>query len=356
MDWKKLTLDNIRRLVATIKRASPNPDVVQAVIDQTPTEPIKHGRVTLETVINLLEQLGGTTVIPEEVLALLRQPEPPLVEPLTGPVIDCDAPASDIANARVLHHHLRGQIVWDLRQVKLYVPINEHIQICDSELIEGQPTMNMCAMEYLRNHQQLIPSDWQRLKLFFPGTTYSCTGTVYVPFLYNEKHPDGAGQWKRSFTPITHQFGENDVIVLYQPAEPAAITPLAPPKLTFEELIAACRFDEVDDIINKNNFPLVDNEPARPIEEIALFINTSGEKAVEYLQHHKLRPVGMRRALEYIAIHRSEIVNQNKKIAIVGAVNNNKSPVVLTGVQFNLVVLNFSAIYPSTFCFLATRE
>lgn len=350
MSWTKRTLSDIRRLLATLERTDPNRDVVQAVIDLTPAEPMAHGRVTLETLINLLDQLGGTTVLPEEVLALLRQPEPPLTEPPTGPVIDCDAPAIDIENARVLHHHLRGQIVWDPRLASWYTPANQAKQICEPELAE-QPTMNMCAMEYLRHHQQLIPPDWQRFKLFFPGTTYSCGGMVYVPFLHYEKQRVES-KWERSFASITHRFEENDVIVLYQPTEPAAA--VLPPQPTFNELIAACRFVKLSTRINEDNFPLTDDGTTGPIEEIILE-DVTGKAALEYIRNHGCRPVGMRRALEYIAQNRQKIIQHHKQIAILGSITGVSSPVALPS-PFKIETYSVDGKYYGTFHYLVTRE
>lgn len=353
MDWKDLSLLDIRRLVAMIEQTSQNPDAVRAIVQKIELQPMPHDRVTLGTLVNLLNQLGNTTVLPEEVLALLRRLEPALVEPPTGPVIDCDAPAIDIENASVLHHHHRGQIVWDPQRVEWCTSVNEYKQICEPELAE-QPTMNMCAMEYLRNHQQLIPPEWQSFKLFFPGTTYHCAGTVYVPFLYYEQHC-AEPKWKRSFAPITNKFEENDVILLYPPTEPAVtIIPLPP---TFDELIAACRFDKVDSDINETNFPLTDDGTTGPIEELKLK-DISGAKALQQIQDTGLKPIGMRRALEYVAQHREDILRTGKDIAIVGAVcDDTISPVILTkNTILHMISLRLNGKYSGASYFLVTRE
>jgi|GEM_PF-1144605 len=82
MDWENLTLSDVRRLVATLKRANANPSVIRAIIEHEPVEPMEHSRVTLGTLVKLLNQLNGKTVLSGEDLQLLNRPdEPAIVQP-----------------------------------------------------------------------------------------------------------------------------------------------------------------------------------------------------------------------------------------------------------------------------------
>jgi len=88
MAWEHLTLADVRRLVAAIEQASGNPQAVRAIIDRMPAEDGEHSRVTLGTLVNLLNQLGGRTVLSSEDLQLLNRPdEPVIVQPTFAELI-----------------------------------------------------------------------------------------------------------------------------------------------------------------------------------------------------------------------------------------------------------------------------
>lgn len=75
-ELEDLSLSDILRLVKAIKQSNTNPDVVRAVIESVPAEPMKNGRVTVGSINRLLRQTNGCTVLPEEIVAMLNQPEP----------------------------------------------------------------------------------------------------------------------------------------------------------------------------------------------------------------------------------------------------------------------------------------
>jgi len=84
MAWQELTLADVCRLVAAITQAAGGSEAaVRAIIDRVPAVNIPNGRVTLETVQRLLEQTNGCTVLPDNIVALLRQPED---QPTSGSV------------------------------------------------------------------------------------------------------------------------------------------------------------------------------------------------------------------------------------------------------------------------------
>ncbi len=211
MDWQDLTLADIERLVEAIEQAGGNPDAVKAIIDRTAVRTRPHGRVTIRTLLTLLEQLGGTTVLPDGVLEFLRR--------------------------------------WGLS------------------------------------------------------------------------------------TPLTPS--------------------LPPSTATFDELIAACQFGSVDPSITEERFPVVADGTTGHIEELP-FSNITGIEALRRIDEMGYRPVGMRRALEYIAGHRAEIQGVKKGIAIIGAVWDKISLVVLD--QFELSIFYIKSPYPGRYHYLVTRK
>lgn len=71
MNWEDMTLSDVRRLLRAIEQSSNNPQAVQAIIDRVPVEAMPHGRVTLGTVVRLLDQLHNSTVLPKDMQAFL---------------------------------------------------------------------------------------------------------------------------------------------------------------------------------------------------------------------------------------------------------------------------------------------
>ena len=85
MNWKELTLTDIERLVEAIEQAGDNPDAVKAIIDRAPERSSPHGRVTVDSLLQLLAQTRGSTVLPDAIVEWLHQPEPAVapVQPAT---------------------------------------------------------------------------------------------------------------------------------------------------------------------------------------------------------------------------------------------------------------------------------
>lgn len=82
MNYEDLSLSDILRLMKAIERSNTNPDVVRAVIESVPAEPMENGRVTVGSMLKLLKQTNGCTVLPEEIVAQLNTPEPIPVQPI----------------------------------------------------------------------------------------------------------------------------------------------------------------------------------------------------------------------------------------------------------------------------------
>jgi len=53
------------------------------------------------------------------------------------------------------------------------------------ERLKDKPVLNACVLDYLLEHQELIPNEWKGRFVFFWGTTYrSSDGSLYVRYLY----------------------------------------------------------------------------------------------------------------------------------------------------------------------------
>lgn len=81
MACENMTLADIRRLVAAIEQAG-GPQAVRAIINRMPADDGEHGRVTFGTLVKLLNQLNGKTVLSDEDLTVInRSEESVIVQP-----------------------------------------------------------------------------------------------------------------------------------------------------------------------------------------------------------------------------------------------------------------------------------
>lgn len=78
MNWEDLSLSDIRSLVVAIEQAG-GPQAIRSIIERVPVEINPHGRVTLGTMIKLLDQLEGKTVLSNEDLQLIHRPDEPVI-------------------------------------------------------------------------------------------------------------------------------------------------------------------------------------------------------------------------------------------------------------------------------------
>lgn len=69
MTFNELTLSDLERLVRAVQASRPeDPDVVRVVVGHMATDPtLRHGRITVESVLNMLDAWNGSTVPPETV-------------------------------------------------------------------------------------------------------------------------------------------------------------------------------------------------------------------------------------------------------------------------------------------------
>lgn len=239
MDWKTLTLSDIRRLLAALQKASDKPDeFIAGLIAREPMEVIPHGRVTVESLFNLLGQTNGSTILPEEIVALLNRPEPlpPAPPPAVVHVIDCDATPRSI-NGEVKEHTNGGRLTWDINRLALYrserqcdnEPINGHKLLQE---MRGQATLNANVADYLLEHQELIPKIWKGLKILFWGTTFDNVSLQdddqpcirYIRWGRNNYRED---RWLQGYKPLDELIGQDEVSLIR--TDVPVVTPLPLP-------------------------------------------------------------------------------------------------------------------------------
>lgn len=73
MEFEQMTLANLARLLAAIKQLKPDdPNFVQQVIDRgSVPDDFPHPRVTVGSLLKLLEQTNGSTILPDDIVALI---------------------------------------------------------------------------------------------------------------------------------------------------------------------------------------------------------------------------------------------------------------------------------------------
>ena len=122
-------------------------------------------------------------------------------------LIDCDAAPFWPMGYSVNKHIKGGQFEWNPARVRLYLDESQQpgniIQghRLHKEL-EGQPVLNACVMDWLLANPQLIPGEWEGIRVFFWGTVYcSSNGYLCVRCLYR----DGSG-WDWCFRYLDQGF------------------------------------------------------------------------------------------------------------------------------------------------------
>jgi|GEM_PF-1897283 len=78
MTFTDLTLSELERLVRAVQASRPaDPDVVRAVVGRMAADPaLRHGRITVESVLNMLDAWNGSTVPPETVQPVIAAVTP----------------------------------------------------------------------------------------------------------------------------------------------------------------------------------------------------------------------------------------------------------------------------------------
>jgi len=107
----------------------------------------------------------------------------------TKPVIDCDVDPFIPKGwaVAVEEHQSCGQLVWDTTKIKLHLSDNQktgndfdghHLR----QELSGLPVLNACVLDYLLDHQNLIPEEWKGEVVYFWGTIYRVLDNSLVVF------------------------------------------------------------------------------------------------------------------------------------------------------------------------------
>lgn len=113
--------------------------------------------------------------------------------------IDCDKQPKILYDGwKIEEHKKMGKLVWDPENIELYLSENQKTEwIHGNELrkeLEDKPVLNACVLDYLLEHQNLIPDSWKGKYVFFWGTIYrNSYGRLCVRCLYW-----GDGEWRWS--------------------------------------------------------------------------------------------------------------------------------------------------------------
>jgi len=228
MNTDDLSLDKIERLITTLVKAGSDA-FVQGLIDRVPPTAIKHGRVTLGMIRHLLDQTGGHTNLPEEILAQINRPEEvaALVPEL---LIDCgELPAyykTAVHNSHtypVSQHHPSGKVIWRPDLFQLYfTPAQLKGQPVTGETIYRRVRLvakdipNVCVLKWLLEHQQYIPVDWQQYQIGFFGTTYKSDGAFYghtIPQVFWLQY--SSGRWDKVLKSLGRSVEHKHPAIMY---------------------------------------------------------------------------------------------------------------------------------------------
>lgn len=125
----------------------------------------------------------------------------------TKHVIDCDT-APFIPRGLEVHNHIKGgQLEWNPQKVMLYLPEKQKtgwvigFKIYDE--IMRQPVLNANVLDYLLQHTELIPEEWEEKEIHFWGTIYrtspSSIDLIKVRFLYRNWKD---GKWYSYYSQI----------------------------------------------------------------------------------------------------------------------------------------------------------
>lgn len=82
MNWRTATLHDIERLFRALEQAKPDDaQVVERIMNRVESTPnLRHGRITIDSLLQLLDRTEGSIWLPDEVVVLLRRLQHTLTE------------------------------------------------------------------------------------------------------------------------------------------------------------------------------------------------------------------------------------------------------------------------------------
>lgn len=74
MDFHDITLSDVERLLRALQEARPgDPELIKQIINRVqPNQELSNARVTIGSLLKLLKQTGGSTILPDDIVALLN--------------------------------------------------------------------------------------------------------------------------------------------------------------------------------------------------------------------------------------------------------------------------------------------
>lgn len=77
MDWRNASLNDVERLFRALQQARPDDlELIKQIINRVQPDPeLQHGRITISSLLQLLAQTNGSTILPDNIVTLLQQPE-----------------------------------------------------------------------------------------------------------------------------------------------------------------------------------------------------------------------------------------------------------------------------------------
>ena len=106
-------------------------------------------------------------------------------------LINCDKQPNIPSGFTLESHQKGGTLKWDASKIELYLSEKQktgHITGYDlRKELEGKPVLNACVLDYLLEHQELIPNEWKGKEVYFLGTIFhNMNGSPYIEYLYWE--------------------------------------------------------------------------------------------------------------------------------------------------------------------------
>ena len=134
------------------------------------TTKTKYSKLDLGTIEAVFNKLGGV----DGAQRFLRGDVEVVVR---KHIIDCDADPFCPDDWKVVEHKKGGQLEWNSDNVQLFLAEGqkEGRYIEGNQLrkeLEGQSVLNANVLDYLLDHQELIPESWKGRYVFFWDTIY----------------------------------------------------------------------------------------------------------------------------------------------------------------------------------------
>lgn len=189
--WTDLTLSDIDRLVLAMEQAGISLAGIMELIARVPPRHMVHGRITIESVIGLLNQTNGSTCLAADQLTDTPPPYGAAVDmfPPAGFSIATNSPPQEIRGCYWKEHDTRaGQWFWNNQRVMLvdfhdltfqWTDYQDLYQCCTA-WGDSATLANSRVLDFLLLHQELIPIEWQNKRIHFCGTLYEDENDLFV--------------------------------------------------------------------------------------------------------------------------------------------------------------------------------